>query len=194
MKNLTSVIILIIITAFTALSACSAEPTEISPDAVTAFVKTQTAKAWTPTPSPTHKPDESKILGPLNNAGFRKDPLADELEARYRATKIDFLKEDGSKVFVILQIEITCENPHNKPVCTPERAFIILVHALEDENIRTQVLKQVPDTIKKLVLIVKNHDMEIGQVKANWKDLIAYTKQDGSLPTEEFSRSLEISP
>jgi hypothetical protein len=173
MKRVLLVVPFLILMLF---SACENFVGEISPAEWTAMVATQTATMWTPTITPTFSPDLSKIKDLLNES-FEVDKLEMTLDARYRAFDVWFpyMSDNSSRVF---RLDIRCVCAINSHCCTPERMFVVTMHAMKIHA--AEVIKQVPDNfITRVDVACHNNTEPLGVMGAPWSEVKAYILGNG---------------
>jgi hypothetical protein len=76
-----------------------------------------------------------------------------------------------------MRIQIECEWVL-KPACTAERAFVVLMHAFENNGARKKMIEQMPPTIQFVQVNVTDHMAPIGAIVVRWPDVIAFTSNE----------------
>jgi len=168
--------VIIIILLFVSIGACAVPNDQLDPSAVTFVVQTQTAAMWTPTPitpSPTIVPKQAVIVDALNGAIRGADPLMEALDAKFYVTDIGFDMSGNPSATTTLRINVECEWVLERS-CTVERAFVVLMHAFQREDVRNKVKEQVPKTIEAVQVIAFDHMNQIGTMTSQWKDIMAF--------------------
>jgi hypothetical protein len=162
------------------LYACgSTSNTPIPPVIGTAVAQTQTATMWTASVTPTINPDVSKIMSLLNGV-FQEDTLEMTLDARYFADNVLFQnKLDNSSGIFYLYIRCVCAI--NSHCCTPERIFVVTMHAMKKRH--GDIIAQVPDHTLWVDVTCYNNTGSIGVMRASWSDVKAFLLDeiDGSI-------------
>ena len=176
MKRLLTIIPL---TLFIFINACGTNETSTVPsDMGTAVALTQTATMWTPTPitpSPTSSPNQAIIVDALNSALRGGDPLGEAIDAKFHVADVGFDSNGNPPTLITLRIRVECEWVI-KSSCTAERAFVVLMHAFENKDVRKKVVEQLPTTIELIQIEAFDHMAQIGSLAIRWQDVLAYTK------------------
>ena len=176
MKRLLAVIPLIL---FIFINACTGnDPSVVPPDVGTAVALTQTAGMWTPTPitpSPTSSPNQAVIVDALNSALRGADPLGEALDAEFHVADVDFISNGYPPVLFTLRVRVECEWVI-KSSCTPERAFVVLMHAFENKDVRKKVVEQIPTTIEFVQVDAFDHMTQIGSLAIGWQNMLLYVR------------------
>jgi hypothetical protein len=162
---------------FILLGACGAAGNVVSPDVGTFVAQTQTATMWTPTPtvpSPTSVPKEAVIVDALNGVLRGGDPLEEAIDAKFYITDIGFDTSGNPPIIITMRVHVECEWVL-KPTCTTERAFVVLMHALEREGVRKKIIEQIPITIEFVQVTALDHMSQIGIIEIRWQDVLAFT-------------------
>ncbi len=163
------------ILALVFFSACTGETTPaITVEVVTHFVETQTAAAWTATPSPTKVPEPPKLIDALNSVILGSDPLSETIEAKFNVTDVEYLPDAKTKEIRSVRIHVECEWIY-RDNCTPEESFVNLMHAFAANNkVIGKVSEQVPSTVKELQVVTFNHMQQNGIILVGWQDVVDY--------------------
>ncbi|MBI3151232.1 MAG: hypothetical protein HYZ21_03815 [Chloroflexi bacterium] len=176
-------------------SSCGVESSTVSPDTGTAVGLTQTAAMWTATPitpSPTTLPNQAVIVDALNGALRGSDPLRDALDAKFHVADVGFDANGNPPLLITLRVHVECEWVI-RPACTPERAFVVLIHAFEKEGVRKKVVEQIPTTIEFIQVDAFDHMTQIGSLGIRWQDVLAFTK--GEITSDQLAvRVIHFSP
>ena len=162
------------------INACDANESPVTSDIGTAVALTQTATMWTPTPitpSPTPSPNQAIIVDALNGALRGADPLGEAIDAKFHVADVGFDANGNPPILITLRIHIECEWIIRSS-CTTERAFVVLIHALEREGVRKKVTEQIPTTIEFIQVDAFDHMTRIGSLAIRWQDLLAFTKNE----------------
>jgi hypothetical protein len=142
----------------------------------TAVAQTQTATVWTPTLSPTPVPNESKIVGWLNDELLSSEhALQQTLDARYQVVDIRF-PISSSNVAAIMRVDIRCECATQGGCCTPERTFVMVMEAMQKRH--EKILEQVPATVSELRVVAYDHTNYLNTMAASWSDVKNYLNGD----------------
>lgn len=173
MKRFLAIIPIIL---FILLAACGVSDDQVVPSVGTSVAETQTAVMWTATPitpSPTPVPHEAVIVDTFNSVMRGADPLQEAIDAKFFITDIGFDAGGNPLVLITMRIDVECEWVL-KPSCTTERAFVVLMHAFEKENVRKKIIEQVPVTIEYVQVIALDHMSQIGLIEVRWQDVLAF--------------------
>lgn len=150
-------------------------PEEIPAPLWTSMVQTQTATVWTPTYTPTHDADESKIIGWLNETLLMADPLERTLDAKYQVVEIFFPTVPDSSL-TVFRVDIRCICTFNPNCCTPERMFVITIGAMK--NKAEKVIEDVPGSVHEVKVVCFDHSTQIGVMAASWMDVKDYLRNN----------------
>ena len=162
------------------INACDVNESPVTSGVGTAVALTQTATMWTPTPitpSPTPSPNQAIIVDALNGALRGADPLGEAIDAKFHVADVGFDANGNPPILITLRIHIECEWIIRSS-CTTERAFVVLMHALEREGVRKKVIEQIPTTIEFMQVEAFDHMTRIGSLAIRWQDLLAFTKNE----------------
>lgn len=161
-------------------SSCGVESSTVSPDTGTAVGLTQTATMWTATPitpSPTTLPNQAVIVDALNGALRGADPLTEAIDAKFHVADLGFDANGNPPILITLRVHVECEWII-RPSCTPERALVVLIRALQREGVRKKVIEQIPTTIEFIQVDAFDHMAQIGSLGIRWKDVLAFTNNE----------------
>jgi hypothetical protein len=162
------------------LGACGTASSQVNSEMGTAVAQTQTASIWTPTPvtpSPTSVPKGAVIVEALNNVVRDADPLGNALDVKFYITDIGFDASGNPPLVTTMRIQIECEWVL-KPACTAERAFVVLMHAFENNAARKKIIEQIPSTIQFVQVTAMDHMAQIGVIVIRWQDVLAFTSNE----------------
>jgi hypothetical protein len=162
------------------LGACGTASGQVNSEMGTAVAQTQTASIWTPTPvtpSPTTVPKGAVIVDALNNVVRDSDPLGSAIDVKFYITDVGFDPAGNPPIMTTMRIQIECEWVL-KPACTTERAFVVLMHAFENNGARKKMIEQMPPTIQFVQVNATDHLAPIGAIVVRWQDVIAFTSND----------------
>lgn len=168
------------VSLFFLINACDVNPPTVSPDTWTLVALTQTATMWTPTPitpSPTSQPNQVIIVDALNSALRGADPLGEAIDAKFHVADVGFDANGNPPILVTLRVHVECEWIIRSS-CTTERAFVVLIHALENKDVRKKVIEQIPTTIEFVQIEAFERMTRIGSLAIRWQDVLSYTKGD----------------
>jgi hypothetical protein len=160
---------------------------EISLEVGTNVAETQTASVWTATPiTPTSTPipDQVKIIEALNNFIKGHNPLDEAIDAKFYVTEVAFEETNNPSVKTGLWITVECEYLYHSS-CTAERAFVVVMEALQHENTRNKIVKQIPTTVHTLKVFALDRMYLIGIIEIPWSDAIAFA--EGKLLPEQLT-------
>ena len=162
------------------INACGIDESPVTSGVGTAVALTQTATMWTPTPitpSPTPQPNQAVIVDALNGALRGADPLEEAIDAKFRVADVGFDANGNPPLLITLRIHIECEWIIRSS-CTTERAFVVLIHAFENKDVRKQVVEQIPTTIEFVQIDAFDHMVKVGSLAIRWQDVLAFTKKE----------------
>lgn len=175
MKRLLAIIPLLL---FLFINACGVDNSAVLPEVGTNVALTQTATMWTPTPitpSPTPSPNQAVIVDALNSALRGADPLGEAIDAKFHVADVGFSTNGNPPILFTLRVHVECEWII-KSSCTTERAFVVLIHALENKEVRKKVIEQIPTTIEFAQIDAFDHMVQIGSLAIRWEDVLSYTR------------------
>jgi len=95
-----------------------------------------------------------------------------------------------------MRIYVVCESMIRR-TCTPERGFVILMHAFESaygkDKQREIITSQVPQTIQNLDVIIElAHSGSIGTFSVGWNNVKSYAS--GNLSPEQLDHGIFTRP
>lgn len=164
------------IVLFVFLGACGVPSNEISSGVGTSVAQTQTATMWTPTPvtpSPTIVPNQAVIVDSFNGVMRGPDSLRDAIDAKFFVIDVGFDQTGNPPAIDTIRVSVECEWIF-KPTCTAERAFVVFVHAFENEKVRKRIIEQVPSTIQFVRVTAFDHMVQMGIIETRWQDMLAF--------------------
>ncbi len=164
---------ILVILVFTACTA-TPQPSEIPSGAVTSFIQSMTAAAWTATPSVTPEPNTPTIIETLNSAIVDSDPLGETIEAKFDILDVRFPIDITSKRVLTMQIDIECEWIFTDS-CTPEETFVNLMKGFDPKHkLIDKISSQVPATVEIVEVTTFDHRVQNGKIMVRWKDVVDY--------------------
>jgi hypothetical protein len=158
----------------------------ISTEIGTHVAETQTATMWTATPvTPTFTPapNPKKIIENLNKFLKGHNPLGQAIDAKFYVTEVTFEESVNPVAKTGLWITVECEYLYHSS-CTAERALVVVLEALQQEETRKKILKQVPTTVRTFKVIALDRMQLIGIIDMSWADAIAFA--EGKLLPEQL--------
>jgi hypothetical protein len=187
MKHLTGALFFFCLILLISCSGDIIPDTGISPDVGTKVAETQTASMWTATPTTptaTPVPDQVKIIESLNNFIRGHNPLSEAIDAKFYVTDVTFEETINPPVKTSLWITVECEYLYHSS-CTAERAFVVVLEALQHEKTRNKLMEQVPSTVRNLKVFALERMHLIGVIDIPWSDAIAFA--EGRLLPEQLA-------
>jgi hypothetical protein len=158
----------------------------------TSFFQTESVDVITYTPVKplaTFVSDRAGFVTILNSAlRSSADPLGEVLDARFTILDVGFGMSEAS-TRNIMQIRVECNAIFTPSTCSPERAFVVLTHVLENENIRKMMIQQMPSRIDVLQVRASDRFNEIGTIEISWADFLAFA--NGTLTAEQLAGRIE---
>lgn len=178
------------------LNACGTPPGVVPTDMGTAVGQTQTAAMWTPTITPTSTPDPNEsMIVVLLNSELPEDNMLDRMKqletaigARYQVVDVAFTGENN--MAEVFKVFVQCECATTAPCCSPERMFTVTMRAMEVNA--TSILRDVPETVRHLSVVCRDHGEQFAVLSVGWEDVKGFLRgeinglQFGSRVTRGF--------
>lgn len=156
------------------INSCASENPTIPEEMWVMMHQTETARAWTPVPTPTFNPNITNMINWLNaDLLSNGNSLGATMDAQYSVTNISLRNASNSSALIFqMKVDCICKNSAN--CCLPERTFVVIIETMKKNSFTT--LAQVPWDVAQIMIVCfdQKTSSQIGAIAAPWHEIQNY--------------------